>query len=86
MPIKVGRIIDLHSEPFYIDMERRGMELCSLLPNELGEAAENGTIDAGPLPLDECFRLEDKFNINFRANIDALKDSKINLIRLVGSV
>ena len=62
MPIKVGRIIDLHSEPFYIDMERRGMELCSLLPNELGEAAENGGIDAGPLPLDECFRLEDKFN------------------------
>ena len=61
MPLKVGRIIDLHSEPFYIDMERRGMELCSLLPNELGIAAENGVIDAGPLPLDECFRLEDTF-------------------------
>ena len=61
MPLKVGRIIDLHSEPFYIDMERRGMELCSLLPNELGIAAENGEIDAGPLPLDECFRLEDTF-------------------------
>ena len=61
MPLKVGKIIDLHSEPFYIDMERRGMELCSLLPNELGGAAETGELDAGPLPLDECFRLEDTF-------------------------
>ena len=61
MPIKVGRIPDLHSEPFYLDMSRRGMELCPLLPSELGSAAEQGEIDAGPLPLVDCFRLEDRF-------------------------
>ncbi len=61
MPIKVGRIPDLHSEPFYIDMGRRGMELCSLAPSSLGAAAERGEIDAGPLPLVDCFRLKDRF-------------------------
>ena len=61
MPIKIGRIPDLHSEPFYIDMGRRGMELCSLPSSQLGSAAEQGEIDAGPLPLVDCFRLEDRF-------------------------
>ena len=42
-------------------MSRRGMELCSLLPSQLGSAAEEGDIDAGPLPLVDCFRLEDRF-------------------------
>ncbi len=42
-------------------MGRRGMELCSLAPSELGAAAERGEIDAGPLPLVDCFRLKDRF-------------------------
>ncbi len=32
-----------------------------LLPNQVAEAAENGDIDAGPIPLVDSFRLEDKF-------------------------
>ena len=42
-------------------MGRRGMELRTLAPSELGAAAERGEIDAGPLPLVDCFRLKDQF-------------------------
>ena len=42
-------------------MGRRGMELRALARSELGAAAERGEIDAGPLPLVDCFRLKDQF-------------------------
>ena len=59
--MKVGRVPYLHLEPFYYDMERRGFELHEMMPSALAAAAERGDIDAGPLPLVDCFRLDDRF-------------------------
>jgi chorismate dehydratase len=59
--MRVGRVPYLHAEPFYFDMARRGIELYELVPSALASAAENGVIDAGPVPLVDCFRLEDRF-------------------------
>jgi chorismate dehydratase len=42
-------------------MARRGIDLYELVPSALAAAAENGEIDAGPVPLVDCFRLEDRF-------------------------
>jgi chorismate dehydratase len=59
--MRVGRVPYLHSEPFYFDMGRRGIELCEMVPSTLVSAAEHGEIDAGPIPLADSFRLEDRF-------------------------
>jgi len=59
--MRVGRVPYLQAEPFYFDMSRRGIELAELLPSALAIAAEEGEIDAGPVPLVDCFRLEDRF-------------------------
>ena len=61
MVLRVGRIPYLHAEPFYFDMGRRGIELHETVPSAVAAAAEHGEIDAGPLPLVDCFRLEDRF-------------------------
>jgi chorismate dehydratase len=61
MALRVGCVPYLHSEPFYFDMERRGITLYEMVPSTLAAAAANGEIDAGPLPLVDCFRLEDHF-------------------------
>jgi chorismate dehydratase len=61
MAMRVGRIPYLHCEPFYFDMARRGIELCEMLPSALAAAVEHGEIDAGPVPLADCFRLEQRF-------------------------
>jgi chorismate dehydratase len=42
-------------------MARRGLALTELTPPALVRAAEAGEIDAGPLPLVDCFRLEAHF-------------------------
>jgi len=62
MPIKVGRIPYLSSEPFYFDMERRGLNLISLVPSAMAAAAQEGLIDAAPFPVVDCARLEGEFN------------------------
>jgi len=59
--MKVGRIPYLSCEPFYFEMERRGMALYDLQPRALAEAVVKGDIDAGPVPLVDCFRLTDDF-------------------------
>ena len=59
--MRVGRLPYLHAEPFYFDMGRRGIELCELVPSALAAAAIHGDIDAAPLPLVDCFRLEDRW-------------------------
>ena len=59
--MKVGRVPFLHAEPFYFDMVRRGIELYEMVPSALVAAAEHGDIDAGPVPLADCFHLEDRF-------------------------
>lgn len=61
MTIKVARIPDLNCEPFYYDMERRGIELHDMAAGEVVAAAEAGEVDAGPVPLVECFRLGEHF-------------------------
>ena len=59
--MKVGRIPYLSCEPFYFEMERRGMPLYDLVPSALATAAAQGEIDAGPMPLADCARLADHF-------------------------
>ena len=59
--MRVGRVPYLHTEPFYFDMARRGIELSEMVPSALVAAAERGEIDAGPMPLADSFRLEDRF-------------------------
>lgn len=61
MKIRVGRIPYLNSEPFYYKLEREDIELCHLVPTALGRAADQGEIDAGPVPLVDYFKLEDRF-------------------------
>jgi chorismate dehydratase len=61
MTLRVGCIPYLHSEPFYFDMARRGLVLSELVPSALATAAADGKIDAGLLPLADCFRLADRF-------------------------
>jgi chorismate dehydratase len=61
MAMRVGRVPYLDAEPFYFDMARRGIEVYELVPSALVAAAERGDIDAGPIPLADSFRLEDRF-------------------------
>ena len=61
MTIRVGRIPYLNSEPFYWELVRDDIELHYLVPSALSRAAEQGEIDAGPLPLVDYFRLQDRF-------------------------
>jgi chorismate dehydratase len=61
MVMRVGRIPYLHAGPFYFDMARRGIELYEMVPSALVAAAERGEIDAGPVPLADSFRLEERF-------------------------
>ena len=61
MKIRVGRIPYLNSEPFYYRLVRDDIELHHLVPSALSRAAEQGEIDAGPLPVVDYFRLEDRF-------------------------
>jgi chorismate dehydratase len=61
MALKVGRIPYLSCEPFYFEMERRGIELYDFVPSALAGAVARGEIDAAPMPLVECFRLDEQF-------------------------
>ena len=62
MAINIGRVPYLSCEPFYFDMERRGIELITLLPSALAAAAQEGQIDAAPFPVVDCAGLEAEFN------------------------
>jgi chorismate dehydratase len=61
MPTKVGRIPYLSCEPFYFAMEDRGIVLHNMVPSAMATAATTGEIDAGLMPLTDCFRLDDRF-------------------------
>ncbi|HSF30759.1 MAG TPA: MqnA/MqnD/SBP family protein [Candidatus Tectomicrobia bacterium] len=63
MALKVGRIPFLSCEPFYFEMERRGIELYDVVPSAVGAAAASGEIDAGPMPLVDCFQLDERFRL-----------------------
>src|SRR5215510_11871362 len=58
--MKVGHIPYLSCEPFYFDMERRGIVLSDVVPSAMAGAVAQGDIDAGPVPLADCFRLTDQ--------------------------
>lgn len=57
MPITVAHIPNLECEAFYFDMERRGIELRDMEPNDVAKALERGEVDAGPVSLVDAFRL-----------------------------
>src|SRR5262249_40622261 len=61
MALRIGRVPALHAEPFYFAMARRGLALCECVPRTVAEAAAHGEIDAGPVPLGDCARLQDRF-------------------------
>jgi chorismate dehydratase len=61
MALTVGRIPYVSCEPFYFEMERRGIALYDVVPSALAGAAARGEIDAGPLPLADCFDLHTQF-------------------------
>ena len=56
----VGRIPYLSCEPFYFEMERRGIALHDIVPSAMAEAVAQGDIAAGPIPLSDCARLTDQ--------------------------
>ena len=58
MAIRVGRVAQLSFEPFYIDMERRGIELRDIQFNRVAEAIREGEIDGGPVPLTDSFEMD----------------------------
>ena len=62
MALRVGRVPDLDFEPFYMDMPRRGIELCDVQVKDLTAAVEREEIDAGPLSLVDGFRLKDRLS------------------------
>jgi chorismate dehydratase len=61
MALKVARIPYLSCEPFYFEMERRGLELCDIVPSAFAGAVARGEIDAGPMPLVDCFHMDEQF-------------------------
>ena len=61
MTIRVARVPYMNTEPFYNDMERRGLQLQEILPSGVAVALRNGEIDAGPVPLVDAFLLGDRF-------------------------
>ena len=46
MTIRVGHVSYLNHEPFYIDMERRGIQLHDVVPSAIAASVEIGEIDA----------------------------------------
>ena len=62
MSINVGWVPYLSCEPIYFDMERRGLNLISLVPSTITAAAQKGQIDAAPFPIVDCAQMEGEFN------------------------
>lgn len=63
MAVKVGRIPYLSCEPFYFAMELRGIAMCDVTPSDMASAVAQGKIDAGPMPLVDCFRLDEQLRL-----------------------
>ena len=61
MAIKVARIPYLGCEPFYYDMDRRGIQLLNMAPNTTASALRDGEIDSAPVPLTDCIHLGDGY-------------------------
>ena len=61
MTIKIGLMPYLNSEVFYYAFDATEVEMYPLVPSAMARAADEGRLDAGPIPLVDCFRLEDRF-------------------------
>lgn len=60
MAITVGYIPFLSCEPFYFAATLRSVTTLDMPPSAVADALLQGTIMAGPVPLSDCFRLEDQ--------------------------
>ena len=61
MSIRVGHVPYLNCEPFYFDMERRGIELEDRLPKSMMDSLEREEIQGGLVPLVQCFDMTDRY-------------------------
>ena len=61
MATTVARIPYLGCEPFYYDMERRGIEVRNMAPAMIAAALLNGEVDSGPVPITDCVLLNEGF-------------------------
>lgn len=57
----VGRISYTNTEPFFFDWPAGEFELLNGVPRELARQARAGRVDAAPLPIVECWDLENDF-------------------------
>jgi chorismate dehydratase len=80
MALRIGHVSNLSAAPFYVDMARRGLRLIELTPRAIGVAAENSEIDAGPVPLVDSFRLEDRMQAIAGFCIASLQDAVSSLL------
>ena len=61
MTIEVGLMPYLNSVFFYLYMPQKSVALHPMVPTAMAKAAHDGLLDAGPIPLVDCFRLEASF-------------------------
>jgi len=74
----VSRIPYLSCEPFYFAMERRNIPVYDVAPSAVAAAVAQGEIDAGLMPLSDCFHLNEQFRL--------LSGFCVAIIRRAGSV
>jgi chorismate dehydratase len=63
MALTVARIPYVSCEPFYFAMGARDIALYDLVPSAMAETAAKREIDAGPMPLVDCVRLDEGFRL-----------------------
>jgi chorismate dehydratase len=56
---RIGHMPYLNCEPFYFGIDRERFEFKTLTPSTMTQAAKEGKLDAGPVPLVACFQMED---------------------------
>ncbi len=62
IPMNVGRIIYTNTEPFFAKWPYHLFPVMSGFPRQLAQAARDGEIVAGALPIVECWNLEREFD------------------------
>lgn len=60
--MKVARIAYLNTDPFFYNWPMDEFQLSSGFPRQLAQAAHDADVIAGPMPIVECWKLEDKFD------------------------
>ena len=70
----------MNCEPFYVDMDRRGIELLDLPPAEAAPALGRGDIDAAPVSLLESIELGDRYHPVAGFCVASVQGSDSNLL------